>query len=42
LTFVAALANSGVIITGGLMIILSADILMAGLLALNRERASHV
>jgi hypothetical protein len=27
--------------TGGLMIILGADILLAGLLAKNRERASH-
>jgi hypothetical protein len=41
LTFVTAVANSGVIITGSLMIILGADILLAGLLAKNLERASH-
>ena len=41
LTFVTAFANSGVIITGSLMIILGADILLAGLLAKNRERASQ-
>jgi len=41
LTFVTAFANSGVIITGSLMIILGADSLMAGLLAKNLEWASH-
>jgi hypothetical protein len=34
-------ANSGVIITGSLMIILGADILIAGLLAKNLERHSR-
>jgi len=37
LTFVTAFANSGVIITGSLMIILGADSLLAGLLAKNLE-----
>ena len=36
-----AFANSGVIITGSLMLILGADILMAGLLAKDRERAGQ-
>jgi hypothetical protein len=40
LTFVTAFANSGVI-TDSLLIVLGADILMAGLLAKNLERASH-
>jgi hypothetical protein len=38
---VVAFANSGVIITDSLMIILGADILIAGLLALRVEWASH-
>jgi hypothetical protein len=40
-TFVTAFANSGVIITGSFMIVLGADILLAGLRAKNRERASQ-
>jgi hypothetical protein len=34
-------ASSGVIITDSLMIIFGTDILIAGLLALNLERAGH-
>jgi hypothetical protein len=41
LTFVTAFANRGVIITGSLMRILGAAILLAGLLAKNLERASQ-
>jgi hypothetical protein len=38
---VTAFANSGVIITASLMIILGADVLMAGRSALNLERAGN-
>ena len=38
---VVLFANSSVIITDSLMIILGADILMAGLLAKNLERTGH-
>ena len=38
---VVVFANGGVIITGSLMIILGADILMARRPALNLERTSH-
>jgi hypothetical protein len=38
LTFVVVFANSGMIITDSLMIILRADIWMAGLLAKNTGR----
>ena len=38
---VVVFANSGVIITDSLMIILGADILIAGLLALKVEQASR-
>jgi hypothetical protein len=38
---VVVFANSGVIITDSLMIILGAEILIAGLLALNLERVAH-
>jgi hypothetical protein len=41
LIFVTAFANSGVIITASLMIILGADVLMAGRSALNLERAGN-
>jgi hypothetical protein len=41
LTFATAFENSGVIIIDSRMIILGAEILMAGLPELNLERASH-